>query len=469
MNIIGRIEEQQEFKRIMASQKSEFVTVFGRRRIGKTFLVREYFNDAFALHVTGLNKVNKSKQIDNFYMQLLKKHTLKKSQKQATDWFGVFEHVVEYLEKQKTKKKVIFLDELPWMATAQSNFLPALENFWNHWASGRKDVVLIVCGSAASWIFKNILRNKGGLHNRVTRRLQLLPFTLAETELFLKKKKFNVSRYEVAKLYMSFGGIPFYLDLLDSEFSLTQNVDRLCFTRNAILRNEFDELYKSLFKNPNNHILIVKIMGQKARGMSRLEILKASKLSNAGSTTRILEELEQSGFITKHNNFNKNSRDAIYQLTDYFTLFHFKFISKVSTLDKNTWLKKIDNPETRTWSGFTFELICMHHVENIKKALGITGIETNTTTWQSKNAQIDLLIDRRDNVITICEMKYSLEPFLINKKYFENLQNKVAALRTDIPMSKSIQVILVTTFGLVKTKYNSLIVNNTVTLEHLFV
>jgi uncharacterized protein len=469
MGIIGRTEEKLEFARIVSSDKSEFVTVYGRRRIGKTFLIRQYFEDQFAFHITGLQKKSKKLQLKNFYTLLAKKYILKKKEVPANDWMGAFEHLKAYLEKPSKGKKIVFFDELPWLATAQSDFLVALENFWNHWASGRKDIVLIVCGSAASWMMKHILREKGGLHNRVTRRMKILPFTLQECELFLKKKKFILSRYEIVKLYMCLGGIPFYLELLDADFPISKNIDRLCFAEGGALRNEFNELYTSLFKSPINHIKIVKALGQKPKGLSRLGILKASGLANGGSATNVLEELEQSGFITKYQNFGKLKRDAIYQLTDYFTLFHFKFIEKSSVLDTDYWVKKLDQPKQRAWSGLTFEMVCMHHINNIKKAMQIAGIDTTTSMWQNKDAQIDLLIDRRDNVVSICEAKYSIEPFMIDKDYFEKIQNKIVTVRQEINKSKSIQVVMITTFGLVNSKYNTSIVQQIITLDELFV
>ncbi len=468
MDIIGRIEEIKEFQAILASNKSEFLVVYGRRRIGKTFLIREYFKDQISYHITGLADGNKQQQIDNFYTILLKNYKLKKNENKATTWLGAFEHLQQYLAKQSKKKKVVFLDELPWLATAKSDFMLALNNFWNHWASSRKDIVLIVCGSAASWIIENVLQDKGGLHNRVTRRIKLLPFTLKETELFLKKRKFNVTQYEIAKLYMCLGGIPFYLDLLNSNISIAQNIDKLFFTQNGALRNEFYELYKSLFKNATKHIAIIKIMAQKAKGMSRLDIIKYSKLPNAGSTTRILEELEESGFITKYQNFGKLSRDTVYQLTDYFTLFHFKFIAKSSTIDKGFWLKKLESPSQNTWAGLTFEHLCLQHLDNIKLRLGIHTIDTHSSVWHNRNAQIDLIIDRKDNVITICEIKFSKEPFTIDKKYFENLQNKMAQIRQEISPTKSLQLVMITTFGLAESKYNNAIVNQNVLLQDLF-
>jgi uncharacterized protein len=468
MEIIGRIEEIKEFQQILASEKSEFLAVFGRRRIGKTFLVRQYFKDQFSLYLTGLENGTKQKQLDNFYNVLLPNFTLKKNDKKATNWLDAFQHLQQYLAKEKKKKKVIFLDELPWLATAKSDFMLALDNFWNHWASARTDIVLIVCGSAASWIIENVLQNKGGLHNRVTRRMKLLPFTLKETELFLKKRKFNVTQYEIAKLYMCLGGIPFYLDLLDNKISLAQNIDKLCFTPKGALRDEFNELYKSLFKDATKHIDIIKTLALKAKGLQRTEILQLAKLPNAGSTTRILDELEESGFITKYQNYGKQTKDAIYQLTDYFTLFHFKFIAKSSVLDTGIWLKQLDTPKQKVWSGFTFELLCLHHIQNIKAKLGISGIETHSTVWQNKYAQIDLVIDRRDNVISICEIKFSKEKFLIDKKYFENLQNKIAQLRYEAKATKSLQMVMLTTFGLAPSKYNNAIIQQSITLQDLF-
>jgi uncharacterized protein len=468
MELIGRSDEKYELERILTSTKSEFAVVYGRRRIGKTFLIRKYFEEKFSLHFTGMNGVTKHEQIDNFYNEYFKHYKLPRGQKKAINWMGAFQHLIYSLERNNRAKKVIFIDELPWIATPQSKFIAALDHFWNHWASLRSDVVLIVCGSAATWMINNILKNKGGLHNRVTRRIKLNPFTLHETELFLKHKKFKMSRYEIVKLYMSLGGIPFYLDLLDNKYSVSQNIDRLCFSKNGALRNEFNELYASLFKKPQLHIKIVQSLGTKSKGMNRLELLKHAKLANAGSTTRILEELEESGFITKYHQFGKISRDSIYQLTDFFTLFHFKFIQKSNPLDKNIWLNKLDHPSQRAWSGYTYEMVCLQHIEQIKKALGISGIMSYSSTWQSKEAQIDLLIDRQDNVVNLCEMKFSTEKFMIDKRYFEVLQNKVACIRKELKKTKSIHLVMMTTYGLEASKYNDSIVAHSLNMEILF-
>ncbi len=469
MEIIGRNEEIQEFRRIIVSDKSEFLVVYGRRRIGKTFLIREYFKDQFSYYITGLPNGTKKQQIGNFYAILLKHFSLKKNEKVASTWMGAFSHLMQYLSKQTKKKKIIFLDELPWLATAKSDFMLALNNFWNHWASGRNDIILIVCGSAASWMIENVLQDKVGLHNRVTRRMRLLPFTLNETELFLKKKKFNLVHYEIAKLYMCLGGIPFYMDLLDNSISISQNIDKLFFTQKGALRNEFNELYQSLFKNATKHVAIIKALAQKSKGMGRLDILKYTKLPNAGSTTRILDELEESGFITKYPNFGKIKREAIYQLTDYFTLFHFKFIAKSSVLDKGFWLKKIESPAQNVWAGLTFELLCLQHIDCIKQKLGILGIDAQSTVWHNKNAQIDLVIDRKDNVISICEIKFTKELFSIDKKCFQSLQNKMAQLRQEVSADKSLQLVMITTYGLTQSKYNSAIVQQEILLKDLFI
>jgi uncharacterized protein len=468
MNIVGRAEEILEFDRIYRSDKSEFVTVYGRRRVGKTFLIKEYNSHQFSFYITGLKKGNLQIQIDNFYDTLLTNFKLKKNESRATDWIGAFNHLKNYLSKINKKKKVVFFDELPWLATSHSDFMVALEHFWNQWASGRKDIILIVCGSAASWMIKNILKDKGGLHNRVTRRVKLLPFTLKECQLYFKKRKFNWTQYEIARVYMCLGGIPFYLSLLEPEWSVAQNIDRLCFKENGILRGEFNELYESLFKNASNHLKIVKTLGSKQKGLNRLDIIKATKLADAGSTTRILEELEECGFINKYFTYGKLKRDAVYQLTDYFSLFHLKFIANSSSLDKNYWMNKIDIPAQRVWSGHTFELLCLHHIDQIKAKLSIAGIETTSSVWQNSDAQIDLLIDRRDNVVTLCEAKFSVGKYLIDKKYFENLQNKISSLRKITPNSKSIQLAFISTFGLENSKYNTALSQQNIVLEDLF-
>ncbi len=324
---------------------------------------------------------------------------------------------------------VIFIDELPWFDTRNSNFIQGLEHFWNSWASARNNILLIVCGSATSWMTSKLINNKGGLHNRITKKIRLEPFTLNECEQFLQAKNIALDRYQIVQLYMSLGGIPYYLDAVGTGLSAMQNIEKICFTENGLLNSEFVNLYRSLFTNHHRHLSLVNVLAKKSMGLTRDELIKLTGLANAGSTTRILEELEENGFIRKYIPFGRKSRNSLYQLTDFFTHFHLKFIAQNRASNQNNWLNLIDTPQYRAWSGYAFEQVCLSHLPQIKKSLGISGVHTTVSSWRSQSpgagAQIDLVIDRRDQVINLCEMKFSINSFSISKQYATELRNKV--------------------------------------------
>jgi hypothetical protein len=357
--------------------------------------------------------------------------------------------------------------------TPQSNFISALEYFWNSWASARNDIILVVCGSAAGWMINKLIHNKGGLYNRVTHRIKLEPFTLKECEEFLKYKSGIFDKYQIVQLYMVLGGIPFYLEQVDPTESAAQNINRLFFEKNGVLRAEFDSLYKSLFDNPEKHIAVIEALGKKAKGLTRVELIKEAKLSTGGGITRILKELEESNFIRKYISYGKKERDSLYQLTDFYSLFYLRFITKASILDENVWINGLDSPEQRAWSGYAFEQVCLAHVREIKQALGISGVQTVTSSWiktgAGPNVQIDLVIDRRDHVINICEMKFSINDFTINKKYAEELRNKVGVFKEETKTRKAIFLTMITTFGLNKNSYSTSLIQKDLTMDVLFV
>ena len=379
----------------------------------------------------------------------------------ASDWFIAFRQLIQYLEKlPEEKKKVIFLDELPWLDTHNSKFLSGLEYFWNSWASARDDIVLIVCGSAASWMLNHLIKNRGGLHNRITNRIKLAPFTLEETETFLHQKNAIYNRYQTLLLYMALGGIPFYLDFIQPEKSAMQNINDLCFYPDAPFRLEYESLYASLFKKHERHVAIIEALATKGMGLTRKEIIKRTKLSDGGGLTRILKELEESNFIRRYKYFGKKQNEGFYQLVDLYSLFYLRFIKNTDEDDKDFWLNAIETPAFFTWSGYAFEKVCLHHLQQIKKALGINGIQTSIAAWQSPDAQIDLVIDRKDQVINICEMKFSINPFLIDKKYSENLRNKLGIFRQATKTNKALFLTLITTYGIAPNKYSGMVRND---------
>jgi uncharacterized protein len=314
------------------------------------------------------------------------------------NWFAAFEQLELLVKKNKNQKKIIFLDELPWLDTAQSGFIPALDYFWNSFASARKDIILVVCGSAASWMINTLIHNKGGLHNRVTHRIRLEPFSLSECEEFFKHRSGVFSRYQIIQLYMVMGGIPFYLDHVDVGMSAAQNINRLCFQPDGILAEEFSDLYTSLFNKAEKHLTIIEALSKKAKGLTRKEITGLTKIPSAGSTTRILKELEESGFVRKYLSFGKREKGGLYQLIDFYSLFYIKFIRGNHALNENDWINGLGTPQQRAWSGYAFEQVCLAHLIQIKHALGISGIQTNISSWvntgKGSKRQIDLVIDR---------------------------------------------------------------------------
>jgi AAA+ ATPase superfamily predicted ATPase len=468
--MIGRKKEREDLQRFVESKQSEFVAVFGRRRVGKTFLVREYFDNRFTFYHTGMANSEMQIQLSNFNSSLHKYG--KMPYPEVSTWFKSFEQLIHLLENVKQKgKKIVFIDEMPWMDTPRSGFIQALEFFWNSWASAQKDVLLIVCGSATSWMTNKLLKNRGGLHNRITRRIYLEPFTLSECEEYFQTNSIELSRHQIVENYMIFGGIPYYLSLMQKQLSMAQNIDSLCFAPKGKLTNEFGNLYASLFRNHERHVKIVKVLSKKAKGLTREEIIKSTKLPDGGGLTQTLEELELCGFIRRYMAFGKKERHNLFQLSDFFTLFYFNFMKNKSFNDEHYWTNFIENARHRAWSGYAFEQVCLAHLPQIKRKLGISGVLTNTASWHSKEAnrgaQIDLLIDRNDKVINLCEMKFAGEPFVIDKRCDENLRNKRAVFRQETKTNKAVHLTLITTYGVFHNEYWGNI-QSEVTMNDLF-
>lgn len=468
---IGRRKELSILEKARTSDKSEFVALYGRRRVGKTFLIREAFQHDFAFYLTGVPNINLHQQLLNFH-KAIRKYYPDGSNTTPDNWFAAFEQLEELILKNKSQKKIIFLDELPWLDTAQSGFIPALDYFWNSFASARKDIILVVCGSAASWMINTLIHNKGGLHNRVTYRIRLEPFSLSECEAFFKHRYGVFSRYQIVQLYMVMGGIPFYLEHVDVGMSAAQNINSLCFQPGGILAEEFNDLYISLFNKAEKHLTIIEALSKKAKGLTRKEITEITKLPNAGSTTRILKELEESGFIRKYLSFGKKEKSSLYQLTDFYSLFYIKFIRGNHAVNENDWIVGLNTPQQRAWSGYAFEQVCLAHLTQIKHALGISGIQTNSSSWvntgKGNKRQIDLVIDRKDDVINLCEMKFSIKPFTIDKNYHSELQDKVETFRTATKTNKSLFLTMITTFGIARNEYSNEVVQNSLKMDDLF-
>lgn len=473
--IIGRLEEKILLTEALNSKEAELIAVYGRRRIGKTYLVRNHYRKQLIFELTGLHDASLSTQLTNFSLALQEAMGIAAAPAVPASWVDAFQLLGNYLKTAVKKTPVVLLfDELPWLSTPRSGFLQAFTHWWNSSASRNPLIKVVICGSAASWIIRKIIQDRGGLHNRVTKRIRLLPFTLAETEQYLKYLGVQLDRFQILQLYMTMGGIPHYLKQVKKGESATQTIDRCCFTKNGPLKTEFKDLYKSLFDNSANHEAIIRSLAKKTKGLSRAEIIEECGFTTGGWVTEIIDELEQSGFITQYIPFGRTFRDALYKLTDEYSLFYIKFIEGVRTTGAGTWLKISKTPSYTSWSGFAFESICQKHMDAIKKAIGIAAVYTEVSNWRSvlgngeKGAQIDLLLDRADHCINLCEIKFSTEEFVIDKKYAAELDHKMLRFKEQTGTRKSIFPTMITTYGVKKNLYSTGRIIAEVKMDDLF-
>lgn len=465
-NIVGRTHEQQLLDECMASGKAELIAIYGRRRIGKTFLVKQYFDEQFDFYMTGIYDASKRDQLANFNRQL-------NSYSGAyypivDDWFDAFAQLRHFLSgRDSSKPIVIFFDELPWLDTPRCKFVKAFELFWNEWASSRANLKMIVCGSATTWMTSRLLGDKGGLHNRVTRPIKLSSFTLAETEAFLIKKGFPQSRMQMLDAYMALGGTPFYLDLLRPALSVSQNIDQLFFAEGAPLRNEYDFLFRSLFNDAPTYRRIVELLATKLKGLTKQEIVKALKLNDNGNLAEILSNLCNCDFLRRYNAFGYKERDAMYQLVDNYCLFYLRFVKSDRSQDTRRWSNTTNDGQRKAWNGYAFEQVALRHIEQIKRRLGINGLRSDVASWQTDGAQIDLVIDRADRVINLCEMKYTDAPFAVTKAYHKLMIERRELFRNKTQTSKALHLTMVVPFG-IKGNAQSTEIQSVITLDDLF-
>ena len=470
--MIGRKREIEQLISTYESGQSEFVAVYGRRRIGKTFLITEAFGNRFAFHHTGLREGGTKKQLEQFRLSLRQQGYY--DCPRIKDWLEAFFELERFLEKSTAERKVVFLDEIPWLDTPRSGFLSALESFWNGWAVFRKDIVLVVCGSATSWIIKNIIRNKGGLYNRVRTRIKLFPFTLAECESYANSElHLGYGRREIMECYMALGGVAYYWSLLRRGLSPAQNFDALFFSPQDGLRTEYDELYRSLFRNPLRYMEVVELLGTRRTGYTRDEMIRGLGTVSGGDLTKILADLEECGFVRKYMPSGHGKNGGVYQLVDGYTLFYFSFVKGNSARDGDFWQHSVGDGRLNAWRGFAFERVCLAHVAQVKAALGISGVKTEAYSLRvspdenGRGAQIDLLIDRRDGIVNLCEMKYANGKYSITVDESERIRNRIEAARKLFGKNRTIHLTMITQDGIIRSP-NSWDVQSVITLDDLF-
>ncbi len=472
---VGRIEEQQILENALGSSSPELIAVTGRRRVGKTFLIRSVYRKHIVFEFSAVHNATMPEQLAGFMKAYQQAMNSKAAYEVPASWLAAFNLLEDFLTPIiKKKKAVAFFDEFPWMHTPRSNFLKAFEHFWNSYASKHPNLTVVICGSAASWMIQNVVNNRGGLHNRLTRRLKLLPFSLKETEEYLNSRSVKLDRYQLLQLYMAMGGIPEYLKQVTRSKSAAQVIDNLFFTKQAALKKEFDNLYPALFENATRHIMVIRALASVSKGMTRKEIIDSTELNSGGWATQILNELEESGFIMSYLPYNRTSKDLVYRLSDEYSLFYIKYIEKSRATGSGTWLRISESASWKSWGGYAFEAICLKHVPQIRAALGIGSIYTEESVWRhvpgkgQPGAQIDLLLDRKDYCINVCEMKFSTGEFTVTKKYAEELAQKITVFRDVEKPRKTLFLTMITTYGVAKNQYSKGIVQSELTMDILF-
>ena len=473
--MIGRQEEITILNKLLNSERSELLLVTGRRRVGKTYLIRETFKENICFEFIGTQYGDTNNQLQKFALETENFFLEKSRNVSLKNWSIAFRHLrncVETLKKTK-KKKVIFFDEIPWIAQHKSNFLQEFDYWWNSWAS-KQNIVVVITGSAASWMIQKVVNNKAGLHNRITQRVHLQPFTLKETQQFFESKKINLDLYQTLQIYMVMGGIPHYLENIEKGESAAQNINRICFTTNGLLQNEFQNLYAALFDHSENHVSIVKTLSQKWKGLSRQEIIASTNFTDGGGLTKILDELETCGFIMKIIPLGKKSKDTLYRLIDEFSLFYLHFIEGSRASSKDVWMQKSTTQPFITWQRYSFENICIRHYEAIKTALGISGIYVEVSAFlfkgNSENAgfQIDMLLDRADNTINLCEMKFYNSDITVDKSMADLLRKRRARFKEVSGTKKLIFNTLITTYGVQTNEHSLSQIDQIITMDKLF-
>jgi len=466
--IVGREKEISDLNHYLKSGKAEFIALYGRRRVGKTYLITSYFKNSFSFDTTGILEGNKSDEMEAFYTSLQNYGYEGPCPERWMEAFNILRSILE--SKTKRGRIVVFIDELPCFDTARSGFIKALDYFWNSWASRQSNFFLIVCGSATSWMVKNLVDARGGLHNRVTHEMHLHSFSLRETELYLKAMHINWDRMSILRVFMVLGGIPYYLNMLRKDESPIRNIDRLFFGEQAELKGEYGRLYKSLFKSPERYVSIVKALAKNKKGLTRKEIVALTNISENGHLSEILDDLVNCDFIRYYNVAGKESNGGFYQLIDYYTHFYFDFGAK-KVKDSEYWSHMLNTPAQNTWYGLAFERVCMDHVPQILHSIGIDRIQTDYYSWRSENStpksQIDLIIDRADGIITICEMKYSGDAFQMTQLEADRIIKRLNNYISENPRRKGVQTVLVTTIGLKQGK-NADVIQGVAILDDLF-
>ncbi|MBM3197812.1 MAG: ATP-binding protein [Chlamydiae bacterium] len=481
--IVGREPEIKLLDTLWASSEAEFLAVYGRRRVGKTYLIREYFSKKKCVYfeVTGQKDGSLQQQLENFIHVFSQTFTRNLPLRTPVSWKEAFDLLTQEIENlSKSRAVVLFFDELPWLATKKSGVMQALDYYWNRFWSRYPQLICVVCGSAASWMLDNLVNAKGGLHNRLTKTILLKPYNLRGVWQFLSHHGIHLTPKQILDHYMVFGGIPHYLKQIEKGKSALQNINRVCFQPDGLLYDEFDRLFQSLFAQAEDSLQIIKAIAKHQHGISREELVFSINMHSGGTLTKRLEELESAGFIQGYIPYGRRVKDRTYRVIDEYCYFYLRWIEPFKRGGvlggKEYWQTKGKTQSALAWAGYAFENVCFKHVDQIRRALDLQAISCEIGSWKyfpsrgkkdAIGAQIDLIFDREDGVVTLCEIKYSEKIFALEKSEAMNILHKVELFSSSIQQKKQVQVALITTQGVKSTLWSEDVVQHTITLEDL--
>lgn len=398
-------------------------------------------------------------QLTHFYRSLVSQGMPRS--KRPENWLEAFYMLEDHLQKTDDghSRQLLFFDEIQWLDTPRSGFITGLEAFWNGWACHRHNIMMIICGSSTSWILDKLINNHGGLYNRVTCQISLQPFSLYECEQYFEAQNIVMSKYDITQAYMMVGGIPYYLNYFNRKMSLQQNIDAMFFADDAPLKDEYDRLFASLFANPTIMKSLIEALSEKSMGFTRQEILQKTGLTNSGEFSDHLKALIAGTFVIKYCSFGNSKREEYYKLADPFCIFYLRFVKPNVSGRRISWANIADSAAVTVWKGYAFENVCFNHIKQIKAALGISGVSTNESLWSKRGdeehagTQIDLIIERKDNIVNLCEVKFYNDEFAVSKDYHFTLVRRKNLVLEKVNKRTAVHNTLITTYGLKQSEY----------------
>ncbi len=448
--VVGRKEEQLILSKVLWNQEAQLVAVYGRRRIGKTFLIKSFFADKIkSINLIGSKRLKNKDLLSHFRDSIVTAGLVNTELPTPNNWNDAFKLLRLVLETN-SDQILIFIDEVPWFERPKSNFIGEFEHFWNSYATNRENLKIILCGSATSWMLKKLIYNKEGLHNRFTARINLKPFSIQEANEFLLSKSIKLTSKNLLELYLSIGGIAEYLKWIDKANSSAVIINDLCFKTSGNLFEEYESLVPALFSDPEKYNRLILALTKKTQGSTFKELEQLSGVAKGTTLARMLTELELNSFVTAYTPYSWGNV-KLYRLTDPYLIFYHKWIQSIKKqgvpVPENYWMQTFNSQSFRIWTGYSYETFCFTHISDILKQIGISGMRVKPSIWRSKlskqGAQIDLVLERADHIINLCEIKFHTQPIVLDDKLENELMRKVSIFQEETKSKTEIVPLLI--------------------------